>query len=101
MGCHSKNGLVKKERFKLEPLSAKKPVFDLEALDQHWAQAAIEQGVAKSLAHQLLPESYRELRRDYLHHSASNQGIANPANTNKYEKSVSKERRRLIGNQEA
>ncbi|MEV3815967.1 hypothetical protein RI537_07560, partial [Aeromonas salmonicida] len=88
-------------QLRIEPLSAKKPVFDLEALDQHWAQAAIEQGVAKSLAHQLLPESYRELRRDYLHHSASNQGIANPANTNKYEKSVSKERRRLIGNQEA
>ncbi|MDM5061759.1 DUF2235 domain-containing protein [Aeromonas salmonicida] len=101
VGVPFKEWIGKERAFQLEPLSAKKPVFDLEALDQHWAQAAIEQGVAKSLAHQLLPESYRELRRDYLHHSASNQGIANPANTNKYEKSVSKERRRLIGNQEA
>ncbi|WP_201899565.1 hypothetical protein [Aeromonas dhakensis] len=55
----------------------------------------------KNLAHQLPPEIYRALRRDYLHHSASNQGIANSVNIKKYEKSVSKERRRLIDNQEA
>lgn len=82
----------------LEPLSIKRPEADLKALDKLWAQSAIEQKVAKNLAHQLSPDVYRALRRDYLHHSASNNGIANPANTNKYETSISKERRKLIGN---
>ena len=82
----------------LEPLSIKRPEADLKALDKLWALSAIEQKVAKNLAHQLSPDVYRALRRDYLHHSASNKGIANPANTNKYETSISKERRKLIGN---
>ncbi|MFQ2123353.1 phospholipase effector Tle1 domain-containing protein [Aeromonas jandaei] len=85
----------------LEPLSIKRPEADLKALDKLWALSAIEQKVAKNLAHQLSPDVYHALRRDYLHHSASNQGIANPANTNKYESSISKERRKLIGNKEA
>ncbi|MFM5853805.1 DUF2235 domain-containing protein [Aeromonas rivipollensis] len=85
----------------LEPLSIKRPEADLKALDKLWALSAIEQKVAKNLTHQLSPDIYRALRRDYLHHSASNQGIANPANTNKYESSISKERRKLIGNKEA
>ncbi|MFM5211987.1 T6SS phospholipase effector Tle1-like catalytic domain-containing protein [Aeromonas hydrophila] len=82
----------------LEPLSIKRPEADLKALDKLWALSAIEQKVAKNLAHRLSPDVYRALRRDYLHHSASNKGIANPANTNKYETSISKERRKLIGN---
>ncbi|MGL5501314.1 MAG: hypothetical protein ACRDCK_09255, partial [Plesiomonas shigelloides] len=71
---------------------------DLYALDKLWALSAIELKVAKNLAHQLSPDVYRALRRDYLHHSASNKGIANPAHTNKDETSISKERRELIGN---
>ncbi|MBF4800548.1 T6SS phospholipase effector Tle1-like catalytic domain-containing protein [Aeromonas hydrophila] len=82
----------------LEPLSIKRPETDLKALDKLWALSAIEQKVAKNLAHQLSPDVYRALRRDYLHHSASNKGIANPAHTNKDETSISKERRELIGN---
>lgn len=82
----------------LEPLSIKRPEADLKALDKLWALSAIEQKVAKNLAHKLSPDVYRALRRDYLHHSASNKGIANPANTNKYETSISKEKRELIGN---
>lgn len=101
VGVPLKEWVSKDRALQLEPLSAKKPLVNVEKLDKGWADAAQEQGVAKSLAHQLPPEFYRALRRDYLHHSASNQGIANPANINKYEKTVSKERRRLIGNQEA
>ncbi len=85
----------------LAPLSIKKPAVSLEKLDQCWATAATETGVAKNLAYQLSDEVYRALRRDYLHHSASSQGIANPANTSNYEQSVSKERRELIGDKEA
>lgn len=85
----------------LEPLSIKRPEVDLKALDKLWAQSAIEQQVAKSLTHKLPPAVYSALRRDYLHHSASNQGMANPANTNKFEPTVSKERRELIGNKES
>lgn len=44
VGVPFKEWIGKERAFQLEPLSAKKPVFDLEALDQHWAQAAIEQG---------------------------------------------------------
>jgi hypothetical protein len=79
----------------------KQPEVNLTKLDQHWAQAAIAQGVSKSLAYQLSPDTYKALRRDYMHHSASNQGLANPANTNKHEPSISKERRELIGNKES
>ncbi|MFC5704889.1 hypothetical protein [Aeromonas eucrenophila] len=82
----------------LESLSPKRPAVDLKALDQLWAQSAIKQAVADDLAHNLSSNIYRALRRDYLHHSASNQGIANPADINKSESSISKERRTLIGN---
>ncbi|GKW01848.1 hypothetical protein PEC301877_06630 [Pectobacterium carotovorum subsp. carotovorum] len=85
----------------LEPLSTKLPAVNLKALDQNWALAATEQGVVKNLGLQLSTEIYRALRCDYIHRSASNQGIASPANTNKQETTVSKERRQLIGNQEA
>jgi hypothetical protein len=85
----------------LEPLSIKRPEVDLKALDKLWAPSAIEPQVAKSMAHQLASDVYSALRRDYLHHSASNQGIANPANINKDESSISKERRALIGNKES
>lgn len=86
---------------RLESGSAKAPVVNLTQLDKHWALAAVTQGVVKNLGLQIPADAYRALRRDYLHHSANNQSIANPANTNKSEPSVSKERRRLIGNQEA
>ncbi|WP_323658793.1 DUF2235 domain-containing protein [Pectobacterium versatile] len=85
----------------LEPLSIKPPAVNLKALDQHWALAATEKGVIKNLSQQLSAEVYRALRRDYVHRSASNQGIASPANTSKQETTVSKERRHIIGNQEA
>lgn len=85
---------------RLDSLAIKLPTVNLSNLDQLWAQSAIEQQVAKNLTHQLPPNVYHALRRDYLHHSASNQGIANPANTNKHEPSISKERRELIGNED-
>lgn len=101
VGVPFKEWMPDDRALQLEPLSIKRPEADLKALDKIWALSAIEQKVAKNLAHQLSPDVYRALRRDYLHHSASNQGIANPANTNKYESSISKERRKLIGNKEA
>ena len=85
---------------RLDSLAIKSPAINLSKLDQLWAQSAIEQQVAKSLTHKLPPDVYHALRRNYLHHSASNQGIANPANINKYEPTVSKERRELIGNED-
>ncbi|HGY0991323.1 TPA: DUF2235 domain-containing protein [Aeromonas salmonicida subsp. pectinolytica] len=98
VGVPFKAWMPEDRALQLEPLSIKRPELDLKALDKLWALSAIEQTVAKNLTHQLSPDVYRALRRDYLHHSASNQGIANPANTNKYEPSISKERRELIGN---
>lgn len=86
---------------RLDSAAIKLPTEDLGKLDQILSHAAINQGVSKNLAYQLPSDSYKALRRDYLHHSASNQGIANPANTNKYESTISKERRELIGNKES
>ncbi|MCA5932430.1 DUF2235 domain-containing protein [Pectobacterium versatile] len=85
----------------LEPLSVRRPSVNLAKLDERWSLAAIEQGVVKNLSQQISPEVYRALRRDYVHRSASNQGIASPANTSKQEATVGKERRHIIGNQEA
>ncbi|MDY4326825.1 DUF2235 domain-containing protein, partial [Pectobacterium brasiliense] len=85
----------------LEPLSVKRPSVNLTKLDEIWSSAAIEQGVIKNLSQQLSAEVYRALRRDYVHRSASNQGISSPAGTHKQETTVSKERRHIIGNQEA
>ncbi|MGL5008122.1 MAG: T6SS phospholipase effector Tle1-like catalytic domain-containing protein [Plesiomonas sp.] len=99
-GVPLKEWTSKNRTLQLGSLSEKITIVNLEKLDQHWAQSAIEQGVVKNLVYQLPHETYRALRRDYLHHSASNQGIANPANLNKNGNTVSKERRDLIGNQE-
>ncbi|MFJ5359320.1 T6SS phospholipase effector Tle1-like catalytic domain-containing protein, partial [Pectobacterium sp. CHL-2024] len=85
----------------LEPLSVKRPSVNLTKLDELWSLAAIEQGVVKNLSQQLSVEVYRALRRDYVHRSASNQGISSPAGTHQQETTVSKERRHIIGNQEA
>ncbi|MEH0876465.1 DUF2235 domain-containing protein [Pectobacterium cacticida] len=85
----------------LEPLSVKRPSVNLAKLDELWALAATEKGVIKDLGQQLSTVVYRALRRDYVHRSASNQGIANPAGTHQQETTVSKERRPIIGNQEA
>ncbi|MEQ9869549.1 DUF2235 domain-containing protein, partial [Pectobacterium odoriferum] len=85
----------------VEPLAAKLPALNLKRLDQHWELAAVEQGVVKNLSQQLSGEAYRALHRDYVHRSASNQGISSPAGTHKQETSVSKERRHIIGNLEA
>lgn len=101
VGVPFKAWMPEDRALQLEPLSIKRPEVDLKELDKLWALSAVEQKVAKNLTHQLSPDAYRALRRDYLHHSASNQGIANPANTNKYEPSISKERREMIGNKEA
>ncbi|MEV3818812.1 DUF2235 domain-containing protein [Aeromonas salmonicida] len=100
VGVPFKAWMPEDRALQLEPLSIKRPEVDLKELDKLWALSAVEQKVAKNLTHQLSPDVYRALRRDYLHHSASNQGIANPANTNKYEPSISKERREMIGNKE-
>ncbi|MBL0897036.1 DUF2235 domain-containing protein, partial [Pectobacterium atrosepticum] len=91
----------KDKQLQLEPLSAKLPAVNLTKLDEVWALAATEQGVVKNLSQQLSAEVYQSLRRDYVHRSASNQGIASPANTSKFETTVSKERRHIIGNEEA
>ncbi|RRO13900.1 T6SS phospholipase effector Tle1-like catalytic domain-containing protein [Pectobacterium aquaticum] len=85
----------------LESGAIKLPAVNLAKLDQLWALAATEQGVIKNLSQQLSPEVYRALRRDYVHRSASNQGISSPAGTHQQETTVSKERRHIIGNQEA
>ncbi len=85
----------------LESGAIKLPAINLAKLDELWSLAAIEQGVIKNLSQQLSPEVYRALRRDYVHRSASNQGISSPAGTHKQETTVSKERRHIIGNLEA
>ncbi|WP_233959942.1 T6SS phospholipase effector Tle1-like catalytic domain-containing protein [Pectobacterium versatile] len=85
----------------VESLAAKLPAVNLKALNQLWALAATELAVVKNLSQQLSPEVYRALRRDYVHRSASNQGISSPAGTHKQETTVSKERRHIIGNLEA
>lgn len=83
---------------RLDSSAIKLPTEDLGNLDQILSHAAINPGVSKNLADQLPSDSYKALRRDYLHHSASSQGIANPANINKYESTISKERRELVDN---
>ncbi|ATY92779.1 hypothetical protein ECA4356 [Pectobacterium atrosepticum SCRI1043] len=85
---------------RLESGAVKLPAINLTKLDEMWAFAANEPGVVKNLSQQLSAEVYRALRRDYVHRSASNQGIASPANISKQETTVSKERRHVIGNQE-
>ncbi|MCW2485666.1 DUF2235 domain-containing protein [Candidatus Symbiopectobacterium sp. NZEC127] len=100
VGVPFKEWQPESKMLQVESLSARQPAANLPALDQRWSMAATEQGVVKNLGSQLSPDVYRALRRDYVHHSARNQGIANPANTNKRETSVSKERRHIIGNQE-
>lgn len=100
VGVPFKEWQPESKMLQVESLSARQPAANLPALDQRWAMAATEQGVVKNLGSQLSPDVYRALRRDYVHHSARNQGIANPANTNQRETSVSKERRHIIGNQE-
>lgn len=82
----------------LESLSTKRSMLNLKELDRLWAQAATKQKKVENLASQLSADDYHMLRRDYLHHSASSQGIANPARTDKYDPTISKERRELIGN---
>lgn len=85
---------------RLDSGAMNQPAVNLLKLDELWSQAAMQKGVIKNLGSQLAPEVYRALRRNYIHHSASSQGIANPPNTSKYEHSVSKERRHIMGNQE-
>lgn len=85
----------------LESGAVNQPAICLNKLDEHWALAATESGVIKDLSIQLSSEAYRALRHSYIHRSASSQGIANPPNTNKHENTISKERRHIIGNQEA
>lgn len=82
-------------------LAPVRPMVNLEALDKLWAKEANVPGVVKNLGQKLPTEVYKALRRNYIHRSASNQGIANPPNKNKYENTVSKEKRYIIGNQEA
>lgn len=101
MGVPFKEWKPEDRVLQLDPLSTKRPEVDLKVLDTHWAQAAIKQTVVDNLAHRLSSDVYGALRRDYLHHSAANQGIANPANTDKNEPTISKERRELIGNKES
>ncbi|MCH7370458.1 DUF2235 domain-containing protein [Aeromonas sp. MR16] len=98
VGVPFKQWRSEERTLQLESLSVKRPAVNLTKLDQLWVQAAAKQKVVENLAYSLSLDDYRALRRDYLHHSASSQGIANPANTNKYEATVSKERRELIGN---
>ncbi|MEL4887155.1 DUF2235 domain-containing protein [Pectobacterium betavasculorum] len=86
---------------RLESGAVKLPAINLTTLDEMWAFSATEPGVVKNLSQQLSVEIYRALRRDYVHRSASNQGIASPANVSNQETTVSKERRHMIGNQEA
>ncbi|ASN85834.1 T6SS phospholipase effector Tle1-like catalytic domain-containing protein [Pectobacterium versatile] len=85
----------------LESGAIKLPAVNLTKLDENWALAATEQGVIKNLSQQLPAAVYRALRRDYVHRSASNQGISSPAGIHKQETTVSKERRHIIGNLEA
>ncbi|WP_224654066.1 T6SS phospholipase effector Tle1-like catalytic domain-containing protein, partial [Pectobacterium versatile] len=84
----------------LESGAIKLPAINLAKLDGLWALAATEKGVIKNLSQQLSAEVYRALRRDYVHRSASNQGISSPTGTHKQETTVSKERRHIIGNLE-
>ncbi|WP_436892672.1 phospholipase effector Tle1 domain-containing protein [Siccibacter turicensis] len=81
-------------------LAVTRPMVNLEALDKLWAMEAIQPGSVKNLGKQLSSEVYRALRYNYIHHSASNKGIANPPNTSRYESTVSRERRNIMGNME-
>lgn len=81
-------------------LEVTRPMVNLEALDKLWGMEAIQPGSVKNLGKQLSSEVYRALRYNYIHHSASNKGIANPPNTSRYESTVSRERRNIMGNME-
>ncbi|WDF95754.1 T6SS phospholipase effector Tle1-like catalytic domain-containing protein [Aeromonas dhakensis] len=60
----------------LESGAPKLPRTDLAKLDMLWGNAAKELGVSKDLTKQLDAEAYRQLRFEYLHHSADT-GLVN------------------------
>lgn len=60
----------------LESGAPKLPRTDLAKLDMLWVNAAKERGVSKDLTKQLDAETYRQLRFEYLHHSADT-GLVN------------------------
>ncbi|WP_429059141.1 phospholipase effector Tle1 domain-containing protein [Aeromonas jandaei] len=64
----------------LEPLSIKIPHSNLVRLDREWLHVAKERGVVRNLTSKLTPDDYRQLRFEYLHHSADT-GLVNMANS--------------------
>ncbi len=91
---------------KLDSRRTKAPLVDLVKLDQHWAQLATLEG-AKGIAKLPLNVTSRIvglpsqvhalLRQEYLHHSAA-VGLVSHPSTVASEPTVSKARRKLIGN---
>lgn len=78
----------------LESGAPKLPRTDLAKLDMLWVNAAKERGVSKDLTKQLDAEAYRQLRFEYLHHSADT-GLVNRSHHHR-----GKEARHIYTNQE-
>ncbi len=78
----------------LESGAPKLPRTDLAKLDMLWVNAAKERGVSKDLTKQLDAEAYRQLRFEYLHHSADT-GLVNRPHHHR-----GKEARHIYTNQE-
>lgn len=78
----------------LESGAPKLPRTDLAKLDMLWVNAAKDRGVSKDLTKQLDAETYRQLRFEYLHHSADT-GLVNTPHHHR-----GKEARHIYTNQE-
>lgn len=78
----------------LDSGASKTPLVNLTKIDSLWLDAAKERGVVKNLAQTLKDEFYRQLRFEYLHHSADT-GLVNKPHHHR-----SKEARHIYTNQE-
>lgn len=78
----------------LDSGASKPPLVNLTKIDSLWLDAAKERGVVKNLAQTLKDEFYRQLRFEYLHHSADT-GLVNRPHHHR-----GKEARHIYTNQE-
>lgn len=78
----------------LDSGASKTPLVNLTKIDSLWLDAAKERGVVKNLAQTLKDEFYRQLRFEYLHHSADT-GLVNRPHHHR-----GKEARHIYTNQE-
>ncbi|EKO3590739.1 hypothetical protein P0F40_003370 [Vibrio metschnikovii] len=78
----------------LDSLATPRPNLNLQQLNERWSASAKQTGQIIDLASQLSNNDYRDLRRDYLHHSAE-VGVVHAPNLRQ-----GQEVRRQINNQQ-